>query len=196
MRRFTFLATRFAVIATTVSLAATVHAAPPTVGQPAPAFTVNTLDGNAVSLEALTHDGPAVVVVLRGWPGYQCPICTKQVASFRAKADAFRAAGVPVLMIYPGPADGLKAHADDFLKGDALPAGFRLAIDPDYAFTNAWSLRWDKKGETAHPSTFVVDAQGVVRFAKVSETHGDRATPDAALKAAIAAKATTQPTTP
>ena len=26
----------------------------------------------------------------------------------------------------------------------------------------------------AYPSTFIVDARGIVRFAKVSRTHGDR----------------------
>jgi len=39
---------------------------------------------------------------------------------------------------------------------------------------NTYGLRWNAKGETAYPSTFVLDDKGVVQFSKVSESHGDR----------------------
>ena len=181
-----------AVLAGVGLLAATARAVPPAVGQPAPAIDVTSLDGRAVTLADLTKQGPAVVVVLRGWPGYQCPICTKQFAAFRGKASAFAAANVPVLFIYPGPSADLTAHAAEFAGSGAMPAGFTLALDPDYAFTTAWNVRWDKPGETAYPSTFVVDADGKIRLAKISHTHGDREDPSAALAAAVAAK---KPTT-
>jgi len=35
-------------------------------------------------------------------------------------------------------------------------------------------LRWDAPRETACPATFVLDEKGVVCFAKISHTHGDR----------------------
>jgi alkyl hydroperoxide reductase subunit AhpC len=41
--------------------------------------------------------------------------------------------------------------------------------------TAAWGLRWDEEGETAYPSAFVLDANGTVTFAKVSNSHGGRA---------------------
>jgi peroxiredoxin Q/BCP len=56
-----------------------------------------------------------------------------------------------------------------------MPAHFDLLLDPDYEFTNSYGLRWDAPKETAYPSTFVIDRSGVVRFAKVSQTHGGRA---------------------
>lgn len=187
MRPLAVLAGSVAIVAAVVSVS---HADTPAVGAKAPPIELKTLDGKAASLAALTKDGPTVVMVLRGWPGYQCPLCTKQVGAFVTKAGDFAAAGVPVLLIYPGPSQYLEKHAAEFIGEKALPAGFTFAVDPDYAFTNAWGLRWDEPKETAYPSTFVVDRAGVVRYAKVSKTHGDRADAAEVLKAAVAAAAT------
>jgi cytochrome oxidase Cu insertion factor (SCO1/SenC/PrrC family) len=48
-----------------------VPAAPPAVGDAASDFTLNRLDGTPVTLAALRKSGPVVVLVLRGWVGYQ-----------------------------------------------------------------------------------------------------------------------------
>ncbi len=129
-----------------------------------------------------------LLVVLRGWPGYQCPICSRQVNDFVTKAADFAAKGVQVLMVYPGPADQLKAHAQEFLAHQDWPADFLYVIDPDYSFTNAYGLRWDAPKETAYPSTFIIDRNSRVRFAHVSKTHGDRVSAAAALEALPALK--------
>lgn len=156
-------------------------AAPPRVGDLAPNFTLSTLDAAPVELQALTANAPVVLVVLRGWPGYQCPLCTKQVHEFVAHAEEFRARGARVLMVYPGPAEQLRAHAQEFLADKQWPASFTFVLDPGYAFTNAYGLRWDAKNETAYPSTFVIGTDGRVRFAHVSKSHGDRTNPGQAL---------------
>jgi thioredoxin-dependent peroxiredoxin len=163
-------------------------ALPPKVGDSAPDFTLSTLDGNAVHLSKLTAEGPVVLVVLRGWPGYQCPICTRQVGEFIARADDLKAAQARVVLVYPGPADGLADHAKEFVAGKNVPAGFTFVVDPDLKFTSGWGLRWDAPKETAYPSTFVVDRQGVVRFALVSKTHGGRAGAADVLKALAPAR--------
>jgi len=121
--------------------------------------------------------------VLRGWPGYQCPYCTRQFGDFRKNAEKFGKSGARVLFVYPGPGDGLKSHAEAFAPGTAIPAGFRILLDPDYTFTNAYGLRWDAPNETAYPSTFILDKHGIVTFAQTSRGHGDRVTADAVLKA-------------
>ncbi len=149
---------------------------PPQVGDSAPDFELESLAGEHVSLEQVREQGPVVLVVLRGFPGYQCPICGVQVANLRKHQDKFAAAGVNVLLVYPGPSDELRARADEFLRGKALPDGFHLLLDPDYTFTDAYGLRWDAPRETAYPSAFVIDGEGTVRFGKVSKTHGGRAT--------------------
>ena len=91
------------------------------------------------------------------------------------KADQFAKAKASVLLVYPGPADGLKAHADEFVRGKTIPVNFRLLLDPDYTFTNLYGLRWNAKGETSYPSTFVLDSNRKVLFSKISHSHGDRA---------------------
>lgn len=147
---------------------------PPRVGEKAPDFTLTTLDRKPVELSRQLADGPVVLVVLRGWPGYQCPICTRQVGDFIARAEQFKAANARVILVYPGPADHLMDRAQEFVSGKDIPANFFFVIDPDFKFTVSYGLRWDAPKETAYPSTFVVDRKGVVRFAKVSKTHGDR----------------------
>lgn len=147
----------------------------PKVGDEAKDFELAAVGGEKVKLSKLTEGGPVVLVVLRGYPGYQCPLCTKQFAEFRAKADEFKKAGAQVAFVYPGPADGLKDKAAEFAKGKDYPAHFTLLLDPDYSLTTAYGLRWDAKNETAYPSTFVIDGTRKVVFAKVSTTHGDRA---------------------
>ena len=162
----------------------------PKVGDEAKDFELPALGGekgDAVKLSALTAKGPVVLVVLRGYPGYQCPLCTRQFGEFLGKADEFKAAKAQVVFVYPGPSDKLAGYAADFVKGKDYPKHFTVLLDPDYAFTNAYGLRWEAKNETAYPATFVIDAKRAVTFAKVSKTHGDRSSVANVLKA-VAAK--------
>jgi peroxiredoxin Q/BCP len=156
--------------------------APPAIGTMAPDFTLNTPEGEAVTLSKLSAKSPVVLIVLRGWPGYQCPICTKQVGQFVAKSKELEKAGATLLLVYPGPSEELKAHAEEFRTGKNLPANFHFVIDPDYVFTNQYHLRWNEKNETAYPSTFIVDKTGTIRYAHTSHTHGDRTSPEMVLE--------------
>jgi peroxiredoxin len=69
----------------------------------------------------------------------------------------------------------LNDRAKEFIGDKSVPDNFHIVTDPDYKFTNAYHLRWEKPRETAYPSTFVIDAEGKIRFAKISQSHGDRA---------------------
>ena len=155
---------------------------PPAVGDMAPALELKGFDSETVKLEEVIRKGPVVVMVLRGNPGYQCPLCTRQVGEFIAAGKKLDAVNASVIMVYPGPKAGLESKAGEFLKGTKFPKGFYLLIDPDYAFTNDWHLRWDAPQETAYPSTFVVDKDGKIRLAKISKSHGDRASVEDVIK--------------
>jgi peroxiredoxin len=155
----------------------------PQMGGMAPNFTLKTLDDQSVRLGDLTAKSDVALVVLRGWPGYQCPLCTRQAHDFISHAEKLKAAGVQVLMVYPGPANDLKAHATEFLQDKGWPRDFLLVLDPDYSFTKSYGLRWDAPRETAYPSTFIINKEGKVTFAHVSKQHGDRVGSDAVLKA-------------
>jgi peroxiredoxin len=149
-------------------------AAPPAVGEKAPDVALPAVSGPDVTLSALLAKGPAVVIVSRGWVGYQCPFCTRQFGDFLAHAAEIESLGATVVWIYPGPAAEVQQRAQEAIGSTPIPANFRFLLDPDYAFTVAWDLRWDAPKETAYPSTFVVDRGGVVRMATVSRSHGDR----------------------
>jgi len=172
----------FAVFA--ASFATSVQAeSPPQVGQEAPDFTLRTLEQQPVNLKTLAEKGPVLLVVLRGWPGYQCPICTKQVHDFVAHSEEFKRQGVQVLMVYPGPAELLAQHAQEFLQDKGWPAEFTFVTDPDFAFTNQYGLRWSAPKETAYPSTFLIGSDLKVHFSHISHSHGDRVGAEAALSA-------------
>jgi peroxiredoxin len=149
----------------------------PKVGGNAPDFSLKTLDDQNVRLSELTEKGTVVLIVLRGWPGYQCPVCDRQVQDFINAESGFAQAKAQLVFVYPGPAEDLKAHAEEFRKWKSKqwPVEFLYVLDPDYVMVSAYGLRWDAPRETAYPSTFILDKKGTVRFAKISHSHGDRA---------------------
>ena len=147
---------------------------PPGIGDKAPDFALNDLDGKSVSLADQLKHGPTVVVVLRGYPGYQCPLCTKQFGELMGKAKKFAEAKATVVFVYPGSASNLDKYAREFVSGKTFPENYRLVIDPDFKFTELYKLRWNAPQETAYPASFVVDDRGVIQFAQVSHSHGDR----------------------
>jgi peroxiredoxin len=151
-------------------------AEPPRVQDRAPEFSLSAVTGGMVRLSEALSSGPVVLVVLRGYPGYQCPFCNRQVQDYLNRSADFARLGARVLLVYPGPGDMLNQRASEFLAGRMLPANFSLLLDPDYQFTNLYGLRWEAPKETAYPSTFLIDAKGSVFFAKVAKAHGGRTT--------------------
>jgi len=183
-RRLTSGAMRFLAVLVGVAAATTMAwAAVPKVGEKAPDFKIQALDDSQVKLSAALKKGPVVLVVLRGFPGYQCPICTVQVGGLIKNAAKFEERKAQVILVYPGPAEGLKAHANEFVTGKDMPKSFQLTLDPDYALLKKYDLRWDAPNETSYPSTFVIDKKGKIVYAKVSHSHGDRAKLEDILKA-------------
>ncbi|MFG0266580.1 MAG: peroxiredoxin family protein [Rhodopirellula sp. JB055] len=149
----------------------------PEVGQLAKDFQLEAVAGKRsgeVKLSDLTGDAPVVIAVLRGFPGSHCPACAGQVADLVKHARHFRQRNIEVLLIYPGPAAALRSKAKDFLQGSKLPSPFTMLLDPDYAFTNAYGLRWNSPHETAYPTTIVIGKDGKIDFVNISRTHRGR----------------------
>ena len=103
----------------------------PAVGAIAPDFSAQTPLGQTVHLADQHKQGPTVLVVLRGFPGYQCPYCTRQVHDFVEHSADFKAKNAEVVLVYPGPPADLDQHAKEFLAKQAdLPANIHLVADP------------------------------------------------------------------
>ena len=155
----------------------------PAVGAKAPDFTLSTPTGKTITMLGEQRGHGLVLVVLRGFPGYQCPYCVKQVHDFVDHASDFAAKGTRVLLVYPGPPAELDQHAKEFLEKQAdLPSNIVLVTDPNYKITNLYGLRWDAPHETAYPSTFILDKRGTIVFEKISHGHGDRLSAQDALE--------------
>ena len=174
----TLIRIAFALLAAMVSMAA-----PPRTGEKAPDFTLSSLEGERVQLSTVAQQGSVVLVVLRGFPGYQCPLCNRQARDFINNAAKFADAKAQVVLVYPGPRDVLAGKAEEFLSDKQLPAHFTFVLDPEYEMTNRYSLRWDAPKETAYPSTFVLDSNGMIVWSKVSDSHGGRSSAAEVLEA-------------
>jgi peroxiredoxin len=162
-------------ITLTLFLGTPVFGQTPAVGAKAPDFTLSTPTGKAVTLSIEQRGDDVVLVILRGFPGYQCPYCVKQVHDFVEHASDFKAKNTRVLLVYPGPPAALDQHAKEFLEKQAdLPSNIVLVTDPDYKVTKLYGLRWDAPHETAYPSTFILDKKRMIVFEKISHSHGDR----------------------
>jgi peroxiredoxin len=159
-------------------------AATPGVGQRAPDFTLSTPDGSSLSLNSLTSQNRVVLILLRGYPGYQCPFSQQQFQNYQQTAAQFATLGAHVVFIYPGT--GGKNLADDAAQmiGDQpLPANVHVVLDPDYVISTQYGLRWDAPDQTVYPSTFLVAKNRTVFFAHTGHTSSDLTPPADALAA-------------
>jgi peroxiredoxin Q/BCP len=121
-----------AVVVASFAISASAADKIPAVGDKVPDFSAKDVSGKDVGLAALNQGGNVVMIMLRGWPGYQCPMCSRQVGAFIAEAKKFKALNAKLLMIYPGPRKDLRDHAEEFVgrsRGD-WPHGFTLVTDP------------------------------------------------------------------
>ena len=82
-------------VGATLAQTATSARGGPKVGDKAADFTLLALDGTTVQLSKEVAKGnPLVLVVLRGWPGYQCPFCTRQFGDYLTNAERFEEIGL------------------------------------------------------------------------------------------------------
>jgi peroxiredoxin Q/BCP len=125
----------------------------PGVGDPAPDFTLEGTGGRSYSLAEFR--GRPVVLVF--YPGDDTPVCTKQLNSYNHDLAEFEGVGAQVLGI---SAQGVESH-ERFSGKHGLQ--FPLLSDPDKKVATAYGTL----GPLGFPrrSVFVVDADGVIRYA-------------------------------
>ena len=166
-----------AVAASSVGAAAEPSNVGPKVGDKASDFDLPIVGGDGyLSLSDETDQGHVVVVVLRGYPGYQCPICQRQVSALVNRASALAQNAHRVILVYPGEGASLERRAEQFKGSRKLPDPLVLVRDDDLKMIESWGLRWQARRETAYPSTFVIDRHGRIRWRKISSSHADRST--------------------
>ena len=127
-------------------------------GQSAPDFTLQDDRGNEVRLSALRGKP----VVLYFYPKDDTPGCTVEACAFRDRRAELARHGATVLGVSP---DGVASHA---AFRDKYSLDFPLLADPDHQVAEtygAWGekVNYGKKSMGIRRSTFLIDADGVVR---------------------------------
>jgi peroxiredoxin len=151
------------------------------VGDTAPDFALSDAVGNQVVLADVLAKGPVVVTFYRGeW----CPYCNLQLQALQKALPEIAAAGATLVAISPQAPD----HGLTMIEKHDI--AFPVLSDLDQSVSEAYKVRFDVSGELEDlqvnvfqndpaeqnadgrrslpvPSTFVVDRDGIVRFASV-----------------------------
>ena len=142
------------------------------VGDKAPAFSTKDQDGKTVKLS----DFKGQKVVLYFYPKDDTPGCTKEACSFRDLSAEFAEKGAVILGVSP---DDTKSHVKF---RDKHQLNFPLLADTEHKVAEkygAWREKnmYGKKSMGIQRSTFLIDADGVVRkvWKKVSVDGHDQA---------------------
>ena len=133
-------------------------------------------DGSTVQL-ADYRGKPVVLVFNRGYVGFICPYCSTYTAQIATRYDDITACGAEVLIVYPTREQD-QAVIDDFIHQCNLlleeegtgELPFPIFLDPGLAATTRFNLL----GDLTKPSTFILDAQGVLHYGYVGERPSDR----------------------
>ncbi|WP_421015297.1 thioredoxin-dependent thiol peroxidase [Glutamicibacter creatinolyticus] len=131
------------------------------VGDTAPAFTLNDAKGNAVSLQDFS--GKKTIVYF--YPAASTPGCTKQACDFRDSLESLKSLGYAVIGISPDA----PAKLEKFISKEEL--NFPLLSDEDHQVAEAYGAWGEKKNygkvyEGLIRSTIVVDEAGKVQLAQ------------------------------
>jgi peroxiredoxin len=161
------------------------------VGDRAPNFELPNARGETVSLSALLAQGPVVLTFYRGaW----CPYCNLQLRGLTQSMPAIRAAGGQLVAVTPQTPDRSLAQVEK----DGHP--FEILSDLDSAVMRAYGLYFEVPEALSDlyrrnfrldlaeyncpgrhvlpvPGTYVIDHNGVVRFAYADTDYRKRAEP-------------------
>lgn len=147
------------------------------VGDQAPDFTAPGTGGQEYSLR--NYKGQTVVLVF--YPGDATPICTEQLVSYSSKFERFVDLSAQVLALSPQNVASHETFSAQY--GFQFP----LLYDADKAIGSAYGV----VGRVGfyRRSVFVIDGDGIVRFARRSLAGLDFVAPEVLLEAVEAANA-------
>jgi peroxiredoxin len=176
---------------------------PVAAGEPAPAFDVQTVDGETFRFDPARLERPVILILFRGgW----CPYCNLHLSELRHVIPDISALGVDVLFLSGDRPDvlyeGLSGETREAIAGldyrilsdaearaaEALGVAFR--VDPSYlekleehdVDTAGSSI--ERRGILPVPAVFAIDADGVVAWSKAIPDYRERVAPETVLDAA------------
>ncbi|MCF2949144.1 AhpC/TSA family protein [Paraglaciecola aquimarina] len=147
-------------------------------GQVAPKATLQTVDGDPVSLKALTMQKPTILIFYRGgW----CPYCNRQLAGLKDIEGKLGELGYQILAISPETPAQLQAqklqtkftvklYSDAELETiSGFGIGYYIEDEKRTMYKSKWDidLTSEKSSGTAvlpAPAVFILDQKGMVKF--------------------------------
>ncbi len=160
------------------------------VGDKAPDFELNDQNGEAVKLSDMLEDGPVILTWYRGgW----CPYCNITLSFLQAKLADFELAGAQLVALTPElPDSSMSTSEKNELEFDVLSdVGNVVARQYGVVFklTDAVAARYqqgfdlhsyngDESDELPLAATYVIDTEGVIRYAFLDVDYRNRAEPD------------------
>jgi len=144
---------------------------PVSVGEEAPDFTLEDMQGNQVSLSATRGKMPTVLVFYRG---YWCPFCAHQLSELRSllKPDEH----VRILAVSVDDHEKTKQLTEKIAADGNGSVNYTMLSDPGHKIIDAYGLHdpaYDGKrfDGIPHPAVYVIDKNGRVAWAKVESDY-------------------------
>lgn len=168
-------------------------------GQKAPKATLQTVDGDPVSLKALTMQKPTILIFYRGgW----CPYCNRQLAGIKDIEAKLADLGYQILAVSPEtPAQlqeqklqtkfSVKLYSDSELEAiSGFGIGYYLSDTKRDMYKSKKNiiLNNEQSSGTAvlpAPAVFILDKKGVVKFNYVNPSTKTRISPELLYQAAL-----------
>ncbi len=147
-------------------------------GQSLPDFQAVDEDGNQLSSAELAG-APAILLFVRGsW----CPFCSKQVANLTKVYKEITDAGAKLILVTPKPLETTRRVAEmfgvefDFWLDESLEIANLLGIVIEAGVPDEQRKEYGE--DTLWPTSLVIDADGVIRYTKLSTALVDRPNPE------------------
>jgi len=143
---------------------------PLTVGSKAPDFTLRTKNAEGLKDVTLSSHLGKENVVLLFYPGAFTGVCTKELCDVTGGLSAYASANAQVYGVSNDTPFVLEAWSNQ------LKIGFPLLSDFQKAVAKAYDVVWQDfagLGEGTARAVFVIDKEGVIRYAEQTPTLGD-----------------------
>lgn len=158
------------------------HDLPPTdiervaVGTMAPDFTLDHYRADTFTLSALRGEKNVVLVFFRG---YWCPYCITQLTELRSLLDDELAQDTELVVV---SIDGDEQNAMTYARiarDDGVEPDYTFLSDPESTVIGRYGVlnpNGGRRGAIPHPAAYVIDKEGVVRWADVQTDYTIRPT--------------------
>jgi peroxiredoxin len=161
------------------------------VGAKAPSFVLTDSTGNSIALEALLKEGPVVLTWYRGgW----CPYCNITLAALQKALPEIKEAGAQLVALTPELPDKSLSTKQKFELGFHVLSDLNNQVANQYGIVfqltdfvedamrnfaelKKWNGQAYKENELPLSATYIIDKQGIIRWAFLDAEYRNRAEP-------------------